>query len=111
MATEPDKEDNYENVKQCTSSGFADELAYPKEGGVLVIEGTRVPDLLDNLALTPEDDDARAEHFKSLGATYYQRVSDYSDTLTEQGTTMDDSQQEDLEEEEESGGKRESMRE
>lgn len=39
---------------------------------------------MDKLVLTPEDDDARAECFKSFGAMYYQRVGDYSDTLTEE---------------------------
>lgn len=102
MAPDPTKDTtNLENPMTCTSSAFADELVFPKAGGVLVIEGTRAPELMDKLALTPENDDARAEYFKTLGATYYQCVGDYLDTLMEGGGTKDDNMQEELEKEEE----------
>lgn len=55
-------------VPLLTGEAFGDHLAYPEEGGVLVIEGSRIEGLLDELNNVPEDDDqARINKFRELG--------------------------------------------
>lgn len=81
---------NGQTEPTCKESVFGDHLAFPKEGGVLVIPGWRAEDLEDTLAALPDDDETLVEKYRELGAKHYPRVSDYSETLNEDGTSKSD---------------------
>ncbi|KAL2864291.1 uncharacterized protein BJX67DRAFT_383950 [Aspergillus lucknowensis] len=81
-------------VRKCTAEVFGDEIAHPKEGGILVIEAARVEALQEQLADVGENNEARVNRFRELGATYYARASEFSSTLNDDGTTNLDATEE-----------------
>lgn len=55
-----------------------------------MIEGSRAEELLDVLGDLPDDDQARANKFRQLGATCYPRVSNHSLNINEDGSSKQD---------------------
>ncbi|KAL2839746.1 hypothetical protein BJY01DRAFT_250346 [Aspergillus pseudoustus] len=55
-----------QTVRGCTAEVFGYEIAYPKEGGILVIEASRVEALREQLAGKGENDQARVNKFTEL---------------------------------------------
>ncbi|OQD60720.1 hypothetical protein PENPOL_c021G02246 [Penicillium polonicum] len=72
---------------KCKERAFGDHLAYPKEGGVLVIPGEWVEKWKHILAALPANNAARVEKFDEMGALYYSAVAEYSSSLNEDGTS------------------------
>lgn len=72
---------------KCKDHAFGDHLAYPEEGGVLVIPGEWVEKWHHILAALPATNEARVEQFDKMGALYYRTVAEYSEYLNENGTS------------------------
>ena len=76
-----------ENLR-CESDIDGDMLAYPPEGGVLVIPGSEVGNVYHAFeGVDPDNDEEMIKIFKKVGAKYYPKVSDYSDEINEDGSS------------------------
>lgn len=72
----------------CEGSFDGDMLAYPFEGGVLVIPGSEVGNVQHAFeGVDPGNDEEMIKIFKKVGAKYYSKVSDYSDEINENGSS------------------------
>lgn len=75
-------------IPRPTENFDGDCLAYPPEGGVLVLEGWRVKGMMDKFeGVDMEDDEVAVRKFREVGATYYARVADYSAEINEDGSS------------------------
>lgn len=63
-----------------------DQLAYSEEGGVLVIEGSRLEELFALIVIPEDDEQARVEKLRELGGTST-HVGDYSQNINENSST------------------------